>query len=64
MRKEVLTPKHSAPHFMQARRIGIDTQHEAVVLMRRDCHVCRSQGFIAHARVRLSHEDNVVIQRR
>jgi len=58
----MLTPKPSAPHFMQGR--GIDTQHEAVVLMRRDCHVCRSQGFTVHARGRRSHKDNVVMQRR
>jgi len=61
MTRVMTTEKQSAPHAMHARRLGIDTQHEAVVLMRRDCHVCRSEGFTAHARVRLSHGDNVVI---
>lgn len=46
---------------MQARRIGIDTQHEAVVFMRRDCHVCRSEGFLAHTRVQVSHGEKDVI---
>ncbi|HXV23179.1 MAG TPA: thymidine phosphorylase family protein [Alphaproteobacteria bacterium] len=46
---------------LRARRIGIDTQYEGVVLMRKDCSVCRSEGFAAHARVRLTHEDRSVI---
>lgn len=33
------------------KRLGIDTHQEAVVYMRRDCHVCRAEGFSAHARV-------------
>jgi thymidine phosphorylase len=40
-------------HPLRARRLGIDTQHEAVVFMHKDCHVCRSEGFVAHARVLL-----------
>lgn len=31
--------------------MGIDTQHEAVAFMHRDCPVCRSEGFTAHTRV-------------
>jgi thymidine phosphorylase len=46
---------------LRARRIGIDTQHEAVVFMHRDCPVCRSEGFTAHARVRLKHGERTVI---
>ena len=30
---------------LNARRLGIDTQQEAVVFMREDCHVCRAEGF-------------------
>jgi thymidine phosphorylase len=40
---------------LAVRRIGIDTQHEPVVYMHIDCPVCRSEGFVAHARVRLNH---------
>jgi thymidine phosphorylase len=38
---------------LRARRLGIDTQHESVVFMHKDCHVCRSEGFVAHNRVLL-----------
>ena len=41
------------PHHLRARRLGIDTQHEAVVFMHEDCHVCRAEGFTAHTRVLL-----------
>ena len=37
-----------------ARRMGIDTRREAVIFMRKDCHVCRSEGFTAHARVHVA----------
>lgn len=40
-------------HRLNARRLGIDTQTEAVVFMRRDCPVCRSEGFTAHSRILL-----------
>lgn len=38
---------------LRARRLGIHTQHEAVVFMRTDCHVCRSEGLAAHSRILL-----------
>ncbi len=40
-------------HTLQARRSGVDTQSEAVVFMRRDCPICRSEGFTAHSRILL-----------
>jgi thymidine phosphorylase len=40
-------------HRLRARRLGVDTQYEAVVFMHRDCAVCRSEGFTAHNRVLL-----------
>ncbi len=39
---------------LRARRLGIDTQYEAVVFMRKDCPICRSEGFAAHTRVKLT----------
>lgn len=58
-------PGHGEPNqsanTLLARRLGIDTQHEAVVFMRVDCHVCRSEGFEAHSRVRLSNGKNSAI---
>ena len=38
---------------VRARRLGLDTQYEAVVFMHKECQVCRSEGFTAHARVQL-----------
>jgi thymidine phosphorylase len=51
----------SEPHGLRARRLGIDTQYEAVVFMHKDCHVCRSEGFIAHNRVLLRAGDRQVV---
>jgi thymidine phosphorylase len=44
-----------------ARRLGIDTLSEAVVFMRKDCSVCRSEGFTAHNRILLRSGERHVI---
>ncbi|WP_376693937.1 thymidine phosphorylase family protein [Wenzhouxiangella sp. EGI_FJ10409] len=44
-----------------ARRLGLDTHDELVVITRRDSPVCRSEGFSAHARVRLKHAGKSII---
>ena len=49
------------PHLLKARRLGVDTQSEAVVFMRRDCPVCRSEGFSAHSRVLLKAHGRQII---
>ncbi len=46
---------------LRVRRLGINTQHEAVVFMRADCPVCRSEGFTAHTRVKLSNGKHAII---
>lgn len=38
---------------LRLKRVGIDTHQEAVIYMRADCHICRAEGFSAHARVRV-----------
>ena len=48
-------------HILIARRLGINTQHEAVIFMREDCHVCRAEGFTAHTRVRVDNEQHSII---
>ncbi len=48
-------------NVLGAYRMGIDTQHETVVFMRKDCHVCRSEGLTAHARVRLTNGSRSII---
>ncbi len=44
----------AAPSQLILRRLGIDTYQEHIVYMRADCDVCRSEGFEARARVRVS----------
>lgn len=42
------------PPVVRARRLGLHTQHEAVVVMRTDCHVCRAEGLAARSQVLLT----------
>ena len=48
------TPHGANANRLRARRLGVDTQFEAVVFMHKDCPVCRSEGFTAHNRIVLS----------
>lgn len=36
---------------LNARRLGLHTQHEAVVVMRSDCPICRAEGLSARSQV-------------
>jgi thymidine phosphorylase len=47
----VQEPATGHRHRLRLRRLGIDTQQDMVVYMRPDCHVCRSEGFSAQARI-------------
>jgi len=51
----------AATSSVRARRLGLDTQYEAVVFMHKKCQVCRSEGFNAHARVLLCNGNRQVI---
>lgn len=54
---EATTPHDAgatSPPRLILRRLGVDTYQEHVVYMRADCHVCRSEGFEARSRVRVS----------
>lgn len=46
---------------LRARRLGIDTYQEPIVFMRADCVICRSEGFTALARVRLTIDNHSLI---
>ncbi len=59
--KEAALREHPTTNSIRARRLGLDTQYEAVVFMHKDCHVCRSEGFTAHARVLLCNGERQVI---
>jgi thymidine phosphorylase len=41
-------------NVLRARRLGIETHHEAIAFARKDCPVCRAEGFASHARIRLT----------
>jgi thymidine phosphorylase len=61
-----MTEQNSAPYdddvapVLAARLLGLQTQGEAIVLMRSDCPVCRSEGLGARARILLQAGDREV----
>ena len=54
-------PSVPAVERLHLRRLGIDTYDEPVIYMAADCPVCRSEGWEAQARVRVSLGDRSVI---
>ena len=44
----------NSSNALRLKRLGIDTHDETVIYMRRDCHICRAEGFSSHARVRVT----------
>ncbi len=48
-------------HSLRLKRLGINTYKEAVIYMREDCHICRSEGFEAQARIRVALNDRTII---
>lgn len=48
-------------NMLKARRLGLDTQHETMVFIRKDSPVCRSEGFSAHSRVQLRNDGRAII---
>ena len=46
---------------LRLKQLGIDTYKEAVIFMRKDCHVCRSEGFEVHTRIRVNLKDRDII---
>ena len=52
------TESTHGPLQHRARRLGIDTHSERVVLMHKDCHVCRAEGFDSLARVEIASNGN------
>jgi len=56
------TGSHAATdHSLRALRIGIHAQHEAIVFMRTDCHVCRSEGLSARSQVSVRNDGREII---
>lgn len=46
---------------LRARRMQVDTLREAVVYLRRDSQICRSEGFAAQARLQVEYGEVVVV---
>ncbi|WP_163272548.1 thymidine phosphorylase family protein [Chelativorans alearense] len=57
----VVNSPRPVPALLRARRIGIYTHDEAIVFMRTDCDVCRSEGLSAHSRVLVRSGDREVM---
>ena len=54
------TPAHGSQH-LRARRLGLHAQHDAIVIMRTDCHVCRAEGLSARTQVLVIAGDKQVL---
>lgn len=50
-----------AAYALKPLRLGIDTHQEPVVYMRRDCHICRAEGFESHSRLAVAIDERSVI---
>ena len=48
-------------HSLHLRRLGIDTYQEAVIYMRSDCYVCRSEGFESQSRILVQSNSRSVV---
>lgn len=48
-------PQGSQLNVLSGHRLGIETHHEAIAFIHRDCHINRAEGFASHARIRLTH---------
>lgn len=57
-----MTPRPmSRPARLTARRAHIDTYQAPVVYLRKDCAVCRAEGFEAQSSIELSHDGHQVV---
>lgn len=46
---------------LRLKQLGIDTHKEAVIYMHKNCHVCRSEGFEAPARINVALNGRTII---
>ncbi len=46
---------------LKIKHLGIDTYKDPIIYMRRDCHVCTSEGFEVHARIRVTTAQKSII---
>ncbi|MEX0360526.1 MAG: thymidine phosphorylase, partial [Allomuricauda sp.] len=48
-------------NILKYKHLGIYTQNENVAYMRKDCHVCISEGFEALTRIRVSNLNSSIV---
>jgi thymidine phosphorylase len=48
-------------HKLLLKKLGINTYKEAVIYMREDCYVCRSEGFEAQARILVTYKNKSIL---
>jgi thymidine phosphorylase len=46
---------------IKLKRIGIDTHNEPVIYMRKDCHICLSEGLKSQTRVNVGLGNKTII---
>lgn len=59
--EKVICNQNGRTNRLRLRRLSIDTYHEAVIYMREDCSVCRSEGFEAQSRILVKHNGDSII---
>lgn len=53
--------EHQEHNKLKLKKLGIDFRNEHLVFMRRDCHVCKSEGFEALSRIRVLKGDRTLV---
>lgn len=53
-----MTNQHST---LTLKYLGINTYKEPIIYMREDCHICKSEGFYAQARVRVTLDGHSIV---
>ncbi|NNE66407.1 MAG: thymidine phosphorylase family protein [Pyrinomonadaceae bacterium] len=48
-------------HSLKLKRLGVDSRNEHLVFMRRDCPVCKSEGFEALNRISVANKEREVV---
>lgn len=53
--------EHQEHNTLKLKKLGVDFRNEHLVFMRKDCHVCKSEGFEALNRIRVSKGDRTLV---
>lgn len=48
-------------NILRLKKLGVDFRNEHLVFMRKDCHICKSEGFEALNRIRISKKDKTLV---